>query len=372
MALFVNTNVSSLNARRQLSLSTNKLDRTYTNLASGLRINSARDDAAGLQISNRLTSQINGLDQGNRNAIDGISLLQTAEGAMDEMTVMLQRIRPLALQSANGTNGDSDRLALQEEVSALSSEINRISRDTSFSGKKLLDGENEVLITKIANKLEARVIYRAPTGDHPRDGHPIDKFHESKEYTFQVGADANQTVLATIGIPYTGNVYHYAEDADTYMCNPNVETQMNLGVNLNSFYIGMKGANTDSNRIVERDAELSQHTTGFTLTTDNNISFDVSTATSSQKVIEYVDSFITKVDGERAELGAVQNRLDSSVRNQSTTHENVSGARSRIRDADFARETALLTENNILNQASQTVLSQANSLPELALRLLQN
>ncbi|HHQ4844994.1 TPA: flagellin, partial [Aeromonas hydrophila] len=156
MAMYINTNTSSLNAQRNLMNTSKSLDTSYTRLASGLRINSAKDDAAGLQISNRLTSQINGLDQGNRNANDGISLAQTAEGAMDEVTGMLQRMRTLAQQSANGSNSDKDRAALQKEVDQLGSEINRISKDTTFAGTKLLDG--------------------------------------SFGGSFQVGADANQTI----------------------------------------------------------------------------------------------------------------------------------------------------------------------------------
>ena len=141
MALYVNTNISSKNAQRMLANSTNSLDTSYKRLASGLRINSAKDDAAGLQISNRLTSQINGLEQGNRNAQDGISFAQTAEGAMDEMTTMFQRIRTLALQSDNGTNSEKDRKALQEEVTQLCSEIDRIAKDTTFGGENILNGE---------------------------------------------------------------------------------------------------------------------------------------------------------------------------------------------------------------------------------------
>ena len=148
MALYVNTNASSLNAQRMMANSTNSLDTSYKRLASGLRINSAKDDAAGLQISNRLTSQINGLNQGNRNAQDGISMAQTAEGAMDEMTTMYQRIRTLALQSANGTNSDADRTALQQEVDSLCSEIDRISKDTTFGGsdQRLLTGEKSTVV----------------------------------------------------------------------------------------------------------------------------------------------------------------------------------------------------------------------------------
>ena len=156
MSLYINTNVSSLNAQRNMMNSTKSLDTSYTRLASGLRINSAKDDAAGLQISNRLTSQVNGLDQGNRNANDGISLAQTAEGAMDEVTGMLQRMRTLAQQSANGSNSAKDCQALQKEVDQLGAEVNRISSATTFAGTKLLDG--------------------------------------SFGGTFQVGADANQTI----------------------------------------------------------------------------------------------------------------------------------------------------------------------------------
>ena len=163
MALYVNTNVSSLNAKRMLNNSTNSLDTTYKRLASGLRINSAKDDAAGLQISNRLTSQINGLEQGNRNAQDGISYAQTAEGAMDEMTTMYQRIRTLALQSANGTNSAKDREALQQEVTQLCTEIDRISKDTTFGGEKLLDGSKD-------------------------------------QVDFQVGADANQKISVSLAL----------------------------------------------------------------------------------------------------------------------------------------------------------------------------
>ena len=140
MALYVNTNVSSINGRRNLTNATNNLNTTYQRLSSGLRINSAKDDAAGLQISDRLTSQINGLNQGNRNTNDGIALAQTMEGAMDEMTTMLQRVRTLAVQSANGTNSKADREALQQEVSQLSQEITRIACQTKFGGEKVLCG----------------------------------------------------------------------------------------------------------------------------------------------------------------------------------------------------------------------------------------
>ncbi|MGY3948560.1 flagellin [Aeromonas allosaccharophila] len=288
MGLFINTNVSSLNAQRNMMNSTKSLDTSYTRLASGLRINSAKDDAAGLQISNRLTSQINGLDQGNRNANDGISLAQTAEGAMDEVTGMLQRMRTLAQQSANGSNSAKDREALQKEVDQLGAEVNRISNATTFAGTKLLDG--------------------------------------SFGGTFQVGADANQTI---------------------------------------GFSLSQAGGFSISGIA----AAAGKATTFISGSTAGGIS--ISSQSNAQDVLAAVDSMLEVVDGKRAELGAVQNRMDSTIRNQANISENVSAARSRIRDADFAIETANMTKQNILQQAASSILSQANQRPQSALSLLQ-
>ena len=287
MAMFINTNTSSLNAQRNLMNTSKSMDTSYTRLASGLRINSAKDDAAGLQISNRLTSQINGLDQGNRNANDGISLAQTAEGAMDEVTGMLQRMRTLAQQSANGSNSTKDREALQKEVDQLGSEINRISRDTTFAGTKLLDG--------------------------------------TYGGTFQVGADANQT-------------------------------------------IGFSLSQTDGFSISGIAAVAGQAAVFTSGSTAKGI--DISSQSTAQLVLGSVDAMLEVVDGKRAELGAVQNRLDSTIRNQANISENVSAARSRIRDADFATETANMTKQNILQQAASSILAQANQRPQSALQLL--
>ena len=286
MAMYVSTNVSSLNAQRNLSNTSKSLDSAYTRLASGLRINSAKDDAAGLQISNRLTSQINGLEQGNRNANDGISLAQTAEGAMDEITTMLQRIRTLAQQSANGSNGTADRTALQKEVDQLSEEITRISEDTTFGGRPLLDGS------------------------------------ASTKFDFQVGAYANQVIKFTL------TTYGFGIDA------------------------------------------LATATSSATIFASGSGGIDIGSATGAQSVLGSIDKLITAVDSKRSELGAVQNRLDATVRNQENIGENVTAARARIRDADFATETANMTKYNILQQAASTVLAQANQRPQAALNLL--
>lgn len=305
MAMYINTNVSSLNAQRNLLNSGKSLDTSYTRLASGLRINSAKDDAAGLQISNRLTSQINGLDQGNRNANDGISMAQTGEGAMDEVTSMLQRMRTLAQQSANGSNSTDDRGALQKEMNQLGAEIDRISNDTTFAGTKLLDG--------------------------------------NFKGSFQVGADANQT----IGFDLT-----------------NAGTGATKGFSI-------KGIAGTAGKFVTGTGSTATTTAVSSIFKGGSAgAIDITKQSTAQNVLAFVDKMIGVVDSKRAELGAVQNRLDSTIRNQSNISENVSAARSRIRDADFATETANMTKQNILQQAASSVLAQANQRPQAALSLL--
>lgn len=295
MSIYVNTNVTSLNTTNKLSKATNSLDTTYKRLSSGYRINSAKDDAAGLQISDRLTSQINGLKQGNRNANDGIALAQTAEGALDEVHTMLQRIRTLSVQAANGTNTTADRTSIQGEVSQLCSEINRIACKTTFGKQEILSGAGKGLVGA--------------------DG----------KIAFQVGANANDTTSVSLSSGFT------------------IEQ--------------MKTAAGSKINTVE-DADKRGKT------------FDVSTASKAQEVLADIDSFIGFVDKKRGEFGAVQNRLESTISNQSNIAENESDARSRIRDTDYAEEAANLSQQNIIQQAATSMLTQANSRPQIALSLL--
>ncbi|BBS17650.1 flagellin N-terminal helical domain-containing protein [Aeromonas caviae] len=304
MSLYVNTNVSALNAQRQLYNGGLKLDTAYQRLSSGMRINSAKDDAAGLQISNRLTAQINGLNQGNRNANDGISLAQTAEGALDEVTGMFQRMRTLSQQAANGSNTDKDRQALQQEIIQLGREINRVSTDTSFGGQKLLDG--------------------------------------SYSASFQVGANANQTISFSM----TGVV--------------GVDGSI---VSMASFAISDMGA--------AASGIVSTTGIGAAVAFASASGLSVSSVDKAQSMLGAVDGMLELIDRKRAELGAVQNRFESTIRNQANIAENLSAARSRIRDADFAAETATLTQQQILQQASTTILGQANQRPQSALSLLR-
>ena len=302
MSIYVNTNVSSLNTTNKLSKATHSLDTTYKRLSSGYRINSAKDDAAGLQISDRLTSQINGLKQGNRNANDGIALAQTAEGALDEVHTMLQRIRTLSVQAANGTNTTADRASIQGEVSQLCSEINRIACKTTFGGSEILSGKDtkgQTLLDKTSGKV-----------------------------AFQVGSNHDDTT----------------------------SVDLSSGFSVEQMSIVHGGAKDKGALIADAD--------------NRGKTFDVSTASKAQLTLTDIDSYIGYVDKKRGELGAVQNRLESTISNQSNIAENESDARSRIRDTDYAEEAANLSQQNIIQQAATSMLTQANSRPQIALSLL--
>ena len=275
MALSINTNVASLNAQRNLGASQSNLGTAMQRLSSGMRINSAKDDAAGLAISNRMTSQVRGLNQAVRNANDGISLAQTAEGALQETTNLLQRMRELAVQSSNGTNTTEDQKSLDAEFQQLITEIDRIATDTSFNNQVLLAGGFS---------------------------------GASNAMVFQIGADAAQTIAVEIA-----------------------------------------GAGA----------------TALSVNALNVLDFSA-----AQSAITQIDSAIGTVDVSRGDLGAVQNRLESTIANLQNVSENVSAARCRILDADIAQETSSMTKYNILQQAGVSILAQANQAPQLALSLL--
>ena len=304
MAVYVNTNVSSLNGRRYLNNVQNQLTTTYQRLSSGMRINSAKDDAAGLQIADRLTTQINGLNQGNRNSNDAIALAQTMEGALDETTNMLQKIRTLAVQASNGTNTQEDRNALQQEVTSLSNEINRIAKQTKFGGQN-------ILLSHGKGMLDAK-----------------------GQITFQVGANKGDEIV------------------------------------LQALTSGFTISGIASKAGLELKAAADAKDSG--LVKENNVEarWSVSTAETSKKTLENIDKMIAAVDSKRADLGAFQNRLESSIRNQANVSANQADARSRIRDADFAEESAALSQQSIIQQAATSMLMQANSRPQLALSML--
>ena len=308
MAVYVNTNYSALQGQRYLGNVQNQLTTTYQRLSSGMRINSAKDDAAGLQIADRLTSQINGLNRGNRNASDGIALAQTVESGMDEISGMLQKIRTLAVQANNGTNTGEDRAALSKEASALANEISRIAKQTTFAGKTLLDGAYKTSIYQ----------------------------------TVAQGASKGGTITLQVG----------SNKGDTISFSVNTMVFSAVGGRVHGTF-----ANDIKGKVLD-------------IAAGGVVAFKFSAASAAAISIDLMDKMIADVDSQRANLGAIQNRLESSIRNQSNVAANEADARSRIRDADFAEESANLSQQSIIQQAAASMLMQANTRPQLGLSLL--
>ncbi len=283
MALTVNTNVASLNVQKNLGKASDALSTSMTRLSSGLKINSAKDDAAGLQIATRMTSQIRGQTMAIKNANDGISIAQTAEGAMQESTNILQRMRELAIQSRNDSNSEDDRTALNKEFAAMSDELTRIAESTNLNGKNLLDGSAATM-------------------------------------TFQVGSNSGDSNQITLTLS-------------------------------DSFAASTLGVDSDVIAITGSDSDTAQ--------------------ASFEAAIAAIDEALKTINASRADLGASQNRLTSTISNLQNINENASAALGRVQDTDFAAETAQLTKQQTLQQASTSVLAQANQLPSAVLKLLQ-
>ncbi len=376
MAMTINTNVASLNAQRNIGGTTNSLTTSLQRLSSGLRINSAKDDAAGLAISERMNSQLKGLSVASRNANDGISLSQTAEGALSTIGDNLQRIRELSVQSSNATNSQSDRDALQAEVGQLVDEIDRVANQTTFNGTKLLDGS-------FTSKL------------------------------FQVGSDAGQTIginsivdanvaalgSSTFAADVSGTVTSGAISSGLTINGVTIDSNINTGVAADNatalanainakmdqtgVYAAVSGTSITLSSLkdatnlvvsgtVDTDSGLTAGTTaasGSAATYVGNL--DISSFVGSQRALETVDNALTSISSARADMGAVQNRFTSTIANLATSSENLSAAKGRITDADFASETANLSRAQILQQAGTAMLAQANSLPQQVLSLLR-
>ncbi|NPU94061.1 MAG: flagellin [Gammaproteobacteria bacterium] len=515
MPQIINTNISSINAQRNLNKSQGALQTSLQRLSSGLRINSAKDDAAGLAISNRFTTQVRGLNVAVRNANDGISLAQTTESALDEITTALQRIRDLAVQSANDSNSASDRLSLQAEVDQLLDEVDRISTTTTFNGRNVLDGSLKSYYFQIganANEgvevggVDARV---SSLGSQPGavqttfDGGNAAAASQTS-LAIQIGTSANATSVDVMSAPNGGTITSAtaAELIDTESDNYGTGFAKSLAERINNLredgveglegvyasatttfdysdvagtaaadaYVGagslahtdlvINGVNIGPVEVQERDANgalrqainsksditgvranldengrlvlsaddgrdmvVTATTTASDIlydggdaanatdiaamtnqvktgelaisaqdtinvvtagsltnadTTDDNVqavgtvaNADISTIEGCNQTMKSIDSALAQIDGFRGELGAVQNRFESTIRNLSAVSESLAAANSRIRDADFATETAELSKNQVLQQAGISVLAQANALPQQVLSLLQ-
>ncbi len=363
MAIYVTSNISSINGTRALGKATANLDRTYQHLSSGFRINSARDDAAGLQISDRMTAQINGMTQANRNCMDGISMLQVAEGALEQVTENIQRMRTLAVQSVNGTYSQDERMALQEEVQQLSSEVNRIAIQTKFGKQSILDGEQEYKYFSDTKKI------MPISNTHPSNPNVScrDPSHTEKRKELQVGAYEGNTIQLELGIPVK-KVYCNAGCQNTFTTNALV------GFDMSGLYISVVDIDNPSYLVepaITASTDFSNsHKTGICIGTDGYATLDVTTAEGAAKAIDIADGFLRTIDSCRANMGAVGNRLESCISNQENIIENISAARSRIRDCDYSREVATKVKYDIMQQGASTILSRANMKPQIALSLL--
>ncbi|MDV3463387.1 flagellin [Stenotrophomonas sp. C960] len=407
MAQVINTNTMSLNAQRNLSTSGNSLATTIQRLSSGLRINSAKDDAAGLAISERFSTQIRGLDVAIRNANDGISLAQVAEGSLSEVGNNLQRIRELAVQASNATNSSSDRKALQAEVTQLISEVDRVAKQSDFNGTKLLDGSFTSQLFQVgANAGQAIAINSvvdakadtlgAATFANVYDTQAITADKATADTTFSglqisitpQGAAAPTTVKIPDFTVKAGESITAATAAavNSRLGETGVMAKVDAGkLSLHSAAAGQTFAlsvsatpTTGATAVDANFANIGLQQvaagTGGTLTgaTARHVEdLNVSTVEGAQQALSIVDKALESVNSVRADLGAIQNRFTSVVANLQTSSENLSASRSRIRDTDFAKETAELTRTQILQQAGTAMLAQANQVPQNVLSLLQ-
>ncbi|MEF1291295.1 flagellin [Vibrio sp. M260118] len=376
MAINVNTNVSAMTAQRYLNGATEGMQKSMERLSSGYKINSARDDAAGLQISNRLNSQSRGLDMAVKNANDGISIAQTAEGAMNETTNILQRMRDLSLQSSNGSNSRSERLAIQEEVTALNDELNRIAETTSFGGNKLLNGtfgtqsfqigasSGEAVQLSMGNMRSDTMemggkAYIAAAGKAPDWTVSDGATDLTLDYTDVHGDVQSLTINAKAGDDI--------EQLATYINGQSEDVKASVGEEGKlQLFAATNKVSSDVTIGGDLGAEI-----GFGAAEDRTVAdVDVSTVAGSQLAVSVIDGALKAVDSQRAELGAFQNRFGHAISNLDNINENVNASRSRIVDTDYAKETTQMTKSQILQQASTSVLAQAKQSPSAALSLL--
>jgi flagellin len=376
MAVNVNTNVSAMTAQRYLNSATNAQQTSMERLSSGSKINSAKDDAAGLQISNRLNVQSRGLDVAVRNANDGISMAQTAEGAMNETTNILQRMRDLSLQSSNGSNSKSERVAIQEEVTALNDELNRIAETTSFGGNKLLNGTFGTKSMQIGsdNGEAVMLTLNDMRSDNARMGGSAYQAANGKDKDWSVQAGTNDLTISLTdasGVAQTININAKEgddiEELATYINGQ--QDQVTASVDEDGQLQVFAGTDKVQGAVTFGGGLAGELSMGAaqTVTVD---SIDVTSVGGAQESVAIVDAALKYVDSHRAELGAFQNRFNHAINNLDNINENVNASKSRIKDTDFAKETTAMTKSQILSQASSSILAQAKQAPNSALSLL--
>jgi flagellin len=398
----INTNLSSLTAQRNLNASQGSLATSMQRLSSGLRVNSAKDDAAGLAIAERMNTQVRGLNVAARNANDGISLAQVAEGALGKVGDMLQRIRELAVQASNATNSDDDRKALQSEVGQLRDEIDRVAKNTSFNGQKLLDGTFSASTFQIGANSGETITVAALT-NASADG--LSKVVYGTE-SVVTGTSGEITALTAItdgslaisvgGVPYTLGDINVARTGEERMGQVveainrrTADTGVAAFLKASATTAGAYELEFRTSRLDTTGSAMAVQGVGFALATTgfdataldvpndsatSEVGIDtlsIETVAGAWLAIKSVDDALNQVNGARATLGAVQSRFESAVANIMVQSENTAAARGRIMDADFAAETANLSRAQILQQAGTAMVAQANQLPQQVLQLLK-
>ncbi len=393
----INTNIPSLNAQRNLASSASSLATSMQRLSSGMRVNSAKDDAAGLAIAERMNTQAKGLNVAARNANDGISLAQTAEGALGKVGDMLQRMRELAVQSANSTNSSADRTALQAEVKQLADEIDRVGKTTTFNNQKILDGTFAGAVFQVGANSGDNITVGALTNAKASGLADIDYASNTANAGIAASSVTTLTAIATgtLSISITGGTSYDLGAVSAATSGDERLGQVVEAINRKTSDTGVTAYLT-KNSSGTYDVELYSSTlntsgvaavvslSGFTAattgvsastlaaTTATGIdTLSVSTQGDAWKALTKIDSAIDQVNGARAKLGAVQSRFENAVSNIGIMVENISASRGRIMDADFATETANLSRTQILQQAGTAMVAQANQLPQGVLALLR-
>ena len=391
--MIINHNMNALNAHRNMNVNNTAAGKSMEKLSSGLRINRAGDDAAGLAISEKMRGQIRGLTQASRNASDGISMIQTAEGALNETTNILQRMRELAVQASNDTNTTSDRNEIQKEINALTEEVDRIATNTEFNTQKLLNGNKSGVGGDVVNKEvkavqgEFKVEFKTALAKNQEitiDGN----VYQLKETDINDPTNTLKTSLEQTFKDYTFTV-----DVDKKF----ITMKQRVGEDREKMSISLDGKNvqakTQNAGVTARDEEISEGRANVQVGANSNQSMDIEigdmrakalnitdgagnslsvlSAEEANKAITAFDAALNEVSSQRANLGAVQNRLEYTISNLDNTAENLTSAESTLRDVDMAKEMMEYSKNNILNQAAQAMISQANQQPQNVLQLLR-
>ena len=383
----INNNLMAMNTHRQLGLNQNAGSKSIEKLSSGFRINRAGDDAAGLAISEKMRGQIRGLNQASRNAQDGISLIQTGEGALNETHAILQRMRELAVQSSTDTNTDADRTELQKEITQLQTEITRIADNTEFNTKTLLDGSLAQDLTGTLTNATAvsSVTYKSGT---LVDADTV-AVTQQVTHAAESGAGANDGAFVDIDVTVgaTAVTFTAAEIADGTLSKDVVDGDNTFTVTIDAAVAATAGngaaATTTADSLAYDDNGVIFHigansgqniSLGFNDMTASGLAVDtvnIGTQAGADTAITTINNALEKVSSERSKLGAAQNRLEHTIKNLDTSSENLQASESRVRDVDMAKEMMEFTKNNILQQAAQAMLAQANQAPQGVLQLLR-